>query len=196
MHIGPCSPTLEGPSEVVRAQIKEGNAILLVSPIHAPPSLLLPAGGRLTNFSLMWSLITSDAWILQSVPGFRLEFTHPPHHQTSRLNPFHLSQSPTSLLFRELRALLDKGAIKPAPDSFAPLFGAQEFQGFPTSHKSAVPQPLGGLSPLQNGGHTLTRDLLQDGDWFPRLDLKDVYLTVPVHPDSRCFLSFTWRAGT
>ncbi len=37
------------------------------------------------------------------------------------------------------------------------------------------------------------RFLLRKGDWMAKLDLKDVYLTVPVHPSHQKFLRFQWK---
>ena len=37
------------------------------------------------------------------------------------------------------------------------------------------------------------KSLLQKGDYMTTLDLKDAYLSVPVHKDSRKFLQFLWR---
>ena len=34
------------------------------------------------------------------------------------------------------------------------------------------------------------RDLLWQGDWLVKVDLKDVYLTVPIHPEHQCYLQF------
>jgi len=40
-------------------------------------------------------------------------------------------------------------------------------------------------------GLTSLRDLLKQGDWLIKVDLKDAYLTVPIHPDHQCYLHFT-----
>ena len=40
-------------------------------------------------------------------------------------------------------------------------------------------------------GLTTLRDLLRQGDWLVKVDLKDAYLTVPVHPDHQCYLRFS-----
>jgi hypothetical protein len=37
------------------------------------------------------------------------------------------------------------------------------------------------------------RFLLRKGDWMAKLDLKDAYLSVPVHPTHQKFLRFAWK---
>jgi hypothetical protein len=37
------------------------------------------------------------------------------------------------------------------------------------------------------------RYLVREGDWFVKLDLKDAYLTVPVHCSQQKYLHFAWR---
>ena len=34
---------------------------------------------------------------------------------------------------------------------------------------------------------------IRQDDWMVFLDLKDAYLQVPIHPDSRHFLRFSWE---
>ena len=42
-------------------------------------------------------------------------------------------------------------------------------------------------------GLHLLPDLIQPGDWMIKLDLKDAYLQVPIHPDHQKFLVFEWN---
>ena len=62
------------------------------------------------------------------------------------------------------------------------------------------------LSPFVHSPHfkmeglTIARDLIQEGDWFSRVDLKDAYLHVPLHPNIRPWFRyrvlgevFQWR---
>ena len=37
------------------------------------------------------------------------------------------------------------------------------------------------------------KGLVKRGDWLLKLDLKDAYLTVPIHPDHRKYLRFQWQ---
>ena len=63
-------------------------------------------------------------------------------------------------------------------------------------NQSEGPEPVCGLSPLQNGIIRTIKGLLKQGDWLLKLDLKDAYLTVPIHQDHRRFLCFQWQGQT
>ena len=39
----------------------------------------------------------------------------------------------------------------------------------------------------------MLQDILQVQDWMVKIDLKQVYYAVPVHPDSQELLSFLWN---
>ena len=40
------------------------------------------------------------------------------------------------------------------------------------------------------------KDLISQGDYLVKLDLKDAYLTVPMHKESQPYLKFEWRNNT
>ena len=46
---------------------------------------------------------------------------------------------------------------------------------------------------LQDGKHSSLRDVLRRKDCMVKIDLKDAYLTVPVHPSHRRLLRFIWK---
>ncbi|XP_044151546.1 sperm flagellar protein 2 [Bufo gargarizans] len=101
------------------------------------------------------------------------------------------------LIANELLDLHSKGAVEPAHDQggfFSNLFLVKK--------KTGDFRPVLNLKKLNSyvryrhfkmEGIHLLRDLLRDGDWFTRLDLKDAYLSVPVHLTCRRFLRFLWQ---
>jgi hypothetical protein len=38
------------------------------------------------------------------------------------------------------------------------------------------------------------KDLIRQGDWLQKLDLKDAYLTVPIHHSYQKYLRFQWKS--
>ena len=99
----------------------------------------------------------------------------------------------------ELGTLLLKGAVEPADRS--PGFYARMF---------VVPKASGGWRPIidlsELNGYVKTTVFkmetvqsvllaIRQGDWMCSIDLRDAYLQVPVHPNSRKFLRFTSSKG-
>ena len=42
-------------------------------------------------------------------------------------------------------------------------------------------------------GIATIKEVVKQGDWMTRLDLKDAYLTIPIHPKEQKFFQFVWR---
>ena len=57
-----------------------------------------------------------------------------------------------------------------------------------TRHRFLDPQSLRGRVTFPDGDHPVLS--VRQGDWMASIDLKEAYLQVPVHPDSRRFLRF------
>ena len=81
--------------------------------------------------------------------------------------------------------------------------------GFFWSSVFAIPKKTGGFCPIFNlrrlNYHIFyehfqmesldsLRHLIQAGDWFTKIDLKDAYLTVPARECDQKFLCFSWRS--
>lgn len=154
-------------------------------------------GGILRSHLPAWHQITDNAWVLQCIQGYHLEFgdTLPQGNWPPKQPP--LSPEQTQILDQEILSLLQKNAIESAPGRegfFSPMF--------------TVPKKDGGWRPIINlkrlntylevphfkmeGINTL-KDVLQKNDFMGKIDLKDAYLTVPVSPHHRKFLKFQWK---
>jgi len=102
------------------------------------------------------------------------------------------------LITAEVAELLSKGAIvetQLCPDSYVS-------QIFLVEKKDGGQRPVINLKGLNQfvkqehfkmEGLHLLPDLLQPGDWMAKLDLKDAYLQVPIHPDHQPLLTFLWE---
>ena len=109
---------------------------------------------------------------------------------TSPNEMFTREQEPDSL--RGSGALVQRGSLGDTSlnkERCVPDFpGGKEGRGSETSDKPEGSQPI-------CEGRALP-DLLQSQDWMVKMDLKDAYLQVPIHPDYQHLLAFQWEEKT
>ena len=163
-----------------------------------PLSLSQQLAGRTVLHLENWAKITDSQWVLDTVAGYKLELEKIPcqtHHpvtvaQRNQEEPIH----------QEVQTLLDKGAVIEVPP-------AQADKGFYSTlflvlKKEGQNRPVVNIRPLNRfvkaehfkmEGMHIVRNLLQEGDWMTRLDLKDAYFAIPVHKHHQKYLRFRWR---
>lgn len=180
----------------------EDTLVLAHTPVSTTciPLPLTPVGGRLMFFTHAWSAITADTWILNTVTGFHIELLSPPNLGVIP-PPIRFAENNVALIDNELRELISKHAVTEV-DPFSPGFISNLFL---VKNKGGGYRPVINLRELNQyvtyrhfkmeGIHCL-RDLLQPVDWLVKVDLKDAYLTVPMHRDSQHLLRFLWWGRT
>jgi len=153
--------------------------------------------GKLALFHDNWQKFTNDQWVLNAVSGYKIEFVQNPHQQ-SVPSGISFNDEQRSVVDNEVVQLLQKGAIVPS------FHEENEF----ISNLFVVPKPNGKWRPILNLKYLnefvvynhfkletfqLVLDLIQPDDFFTKIDLTDAYFSVPIHPESRKFLKFSWN---
>lgn len=165
---------------------------------YPQPSLSLPIGGRLSQFTGAWESVTSDQWVLRTLSeGYRLEFTDSPLTLAGRREtPLPADPIKRQALTNEIKALLLKRAIEKVPRHKVAFWSTF----FLTPKKSGDWRPILNLKALNHfidpqhfRMETLAAVLreLQPDWWGATLDLRDAYLHVPIHPSDRRWLGFS-----
>ena len=134
-----------------------------------------------------------------AVIGFQIPFAgQPVQHQRPAIPCFPLEQ--LAQIQEEISSLREKGAISVVAD---PSHSQKQTEFF--SNLFLVPKKNGSMRPVINlkalnqwvetphfkmEGLPTLQDLLRQGDWLVKVDLKDAYFTVPVQPDHHPYLRF------
>jgi hypothetical protein len=162
----------------------------------------VPLAGRIQYCLTNWACITQDQWILDAVPGFKIPFTSTPRQAyLPRGKPF--SPEEEALLDEEIRTMLNKQAVEECP----PQGWGFLLLVFLIPKKDGGQRPIINLKSLNEFVQTehfkmegihLLKDLLRQGDWMVKVDLKDTYMyfAVPIHKQDRDFLKFTFKNRT
>jgi hypothetical protein len=97
---------------------------------------------------------------------------------------------------KAVQELLDKQAIEPLNSSkpiFSPFFVVAQGEKIrPILDCRRVNRALAPPHFHMEDMRTI-RPLIRQGDWLTKIDLKDAYLHVPIHPADRRFLAFHWK---
>ena len=158
-----------------------------------------PPGGRLRFFLPAWQKVTSDPWVLSAVEGVCLPWICQPYQpRWPSVRKFPADQE--AVLQEEVAALLEKQAIMEIP--------VQELPNSFLSELFVIPKPNGKWRPIidlrelnhfveaphfKMEGIQTMRELLRPGDFLGKIDLKDAYQSVYIHPESQPSLRFRWR---
>ena len=154
--------------------------------------------GRISLSLNCWFALTTDSSILDIIKfGYKIDFTSPPR-QTCSPAAFPINKAESEAVDVALQELLRLGAIikcthlrdqfvssiftRPKKNgkiriiiNLKQLNGFIKYEHFKMEHLSAV---LG---------------LVEHNDWFCGLYLENAYFSVPVYPDHRRYLRFSWK---
>ena len=168
---------------------------LFLNPVHGIETLL--TAGRVKYAEANWAQISSNQWLLDLIKGYKLEFCATPTQQwpPKAFSPLHV-QSP--LIDAEVEKLVQKGAIQPVH----PCPGQFLSRIFAVPKKGGALRLVLNLKPLNRfmekrrfkmENTSILRELVKEGDWMTSLDLKDAFLSIPIHEDHKKVLRFRWR---
>ena len=144
-----------------------------------------------------------DPWVVEVLKeGYLIPFhSSPPLSVNPRMMP---SYTPNSVkgraLEEEILSLEQKGALEiapPTPGYYSRVFVVTKATGGwrPIIDLSLLNKSVAG-SKFQMETVQSVLASVRRGDWMVSIDLKDAYLQVPVHPDSRKYLRFVTSRGT
>ena len=137
---------------------------------------------------------------MDTVQGYRIPFVQEP--PPTCLPQFALSQEQNQAITQEIESLLKKGAIRDAQSLEKVGFVNNVFLVPKSEGKWRLILNLKALNQFIIYEHfkmediRCVKDLLNRGDYMCKLDLKDAYLSIPIHQSFRKFLKFTWHGRT
>lgn len=157
-----------------------------------PMDGILP-GGRLKHFLKNWTKITNHPWPLSVVEnGYRLQFLKNPIPW--KTNPLKSSLVEQSAIDTAVEKFLQAGIIQRSPTQ-----NRQFLSTFFTIQEETKQRPILNCTKLNQflqvqhfkmEGVPALRDILEKDDFLCKIDLKDAYVVVTIHPESQKYLTF------
>ena len=147
-------------------------------------------GGRLTFFIKNWEKITSDPFILNLVNGHRIGFdTVPPKKEfpPMKFNSKYSNQIQKLLLDKVIEKTSESGYVSPIffkeknDGSFRLILNLHDLNCY-------IPYEHFKMEQISNALKLVLKD-----DFFIKIDLKQAYDSVSIHPESRNFLQFLFN---
>ena len=141
--------------------------------------------------------ITDDPWILSVIrQRLEVEFMVEPSDQGSPPQ-INMNSTQTLAINKEIKRLLAIGCIKEVKRTER-LFLSNIFTTPKKNGDLRLVISLKDLNQFLAFHHfkmesfQTAKDLIQEGDWMIKLDLKEAYHSVPVTPDHQRYLAFLW----
>jgi hypothetical protein len=153
---------------------------------------------RTSRFLGNWRLLTQDPGVLDMVSGYKLDFLSIPKPWTASSCEPCLTLDQSQIIDTEVKSLLAKSAIRVMP------VDSNQFvcRIFVVPKQPEGWRPVLNLKPLNKflvyqhfkmENWYQIRNLIKPESYLARIDLKDAYLSVPMHADSFRYLCFDWQ---
>lgn len=163
------------------------------TPHYITPQDGIQPGGRLQHFMHQWKQQTTHSWSLSVISqGYQIQWDSPQkswRHKTMRL-----SLEDQQAVDVAVKTFLQSGIIEVSPTQ-----NRQYLSNFFTIQEKTKRRPILDCQILNKfvqchhfkmEGLPALRDLIEPKDFMCKIDLKDAYVVVPIHPSSRPYLSF------
>ena len=196
------NPTSEAPGVVFDPTIGEGGVETPLPNDSSKTSLSPPVGGRLRSFRRDWLTNKCSQNVLNIITnGYVLPFRSKPNLvRFPLILSEHKAQQKDQALATCIQSLLSKNAIERVENVKSLGFYSRLFL-VPKPHQRW--RPVIDLSRLNTFLHVekfkmetpeSIRTSLIPGEWVSSIDLSDAYLHIPIHPNSRKYLRFCYKA--
>ena len=196
------NPTSEAPGVVFDPTIGEGGVETPLRNDSSKASFSPPVGSRLRSFKRDWLTNKCSQNVLNIITnGYVLPFRSKPNLiRFPLILSEYKAQQKDQALATCIQSLLSKNAIERAENVKSLGFYSRLFL-VPKPHQRW--RPVIGLSGLNTFLHVekfkmetpeSIRTSLVPGEWVSLIDLLDAYLHIPIHPNSRKYLRFCYKA--
>ena len=189
------NPTSEASGVVFDPTIEEGGVETPLPNDSSKASLSPPVGGRLRSFRRDWLTKKCSQNVLNIITnGYVLPFRSKPNLiRFPLILSEYKAQQKDQALATCIQSLLSKNAIERVDNVKSLGFYSRLFL-VPKPHQRW--RPVIDLSRLNTFLHVdqSIRTSLIPGEWVASIDLSDAYLHIPIHPSSRKYLRFCYKA--
>ena len=142
-----------------------------------------------------WSNLTQDPGVLNVIQGYKIPFTSVP--PPTYLPPLPYKEEHVKVISKEIHSLQQKGAVQISTEQDG--FISNIFLVPKSGGKFRLILNLKALNKYVAYEHfkmedmRCVRDLMSRGYYLCKLDLKDAYLSIPIHRSHRKYLQFAWK---
>ena len=153
----------------------------------------LPLAGRIAYFIRNWEVVTSDAWVLNTVKGYEIELSSTPY-QCLRPKELSFGEEEIATLDMEIEKIKQKGAICLAYRVLLPaVYSSQKGWRPQADNKFKEIEPVCETTTLQDGEHQHAKRYPQT---MTKVVLKGAYFMVPLRENHRNLTRFYWKGKT